>query len=64
MCEASCKIAQIINSRKIDSHLSNVQRLLKNEQKSDSFDAHLERYFSSTTSRMDLRKCMTFNVGK
>ena len=33
-------------------------------KKSDSFAAHFEQYFDSTTSRTDLRKYMTFKVVK
>ena len=40
----------------------NLQRLLKNGQKSDSFAAHFVQHFNNTTSRTDLRKCMTFKV--
>ena len=32
----------------------------KNGQKSDSFAAHFVHHFNNTTSRTDLRKCMTF----
>ena len=32
--------------------------------KSDSFAAHLVQHFNNTTSRTDLRKCMTFKVVK
>ena len=45
-------------------HLSDLQRLLKNGQKSDSFAAHFVQHFNNTTSRTDLRKCMTFKVIK
>ena len=40
----------------MDSHLSDLQRLLKNGQKSDSFDAYFEQPFNTTTSRTDLKK--------
>ena len=46
----------------MDGHLSNVQSLLKNEQKSDSFSAHCRQHSKSTTSRMYLRKCMAFKL--
>ena len=45
-------------------HLSNLQRLLKNGQKSDSFAAHFVLHFNTTTSRADIRKYMTFKVVK
>ena len=48
----------------MDFHFSNLQRLLKNKQKSDSFAAHFVQRFNNTTSRTDLRKCMTFKVLK
>ena len=48
----------------MDSHFSDILRILKNGQKSDSFSAHFERHFNTTTSRTDLRKYMTFKVVK
>ena len=48
----------------MDGHFSDLQRLLKNGQKSDSFSAHFVQHFNNTTSRTDLRKCMTFKVIK
>ena len=48
----------------MDAHFSNLQRLLKNRQKSDSFAAHFVQQFNDTMSRTDLRKCMTFKVVK
>ena len=48
----------------MDGHFSNLQRLLKNGQKSDSFAAHFVQHFNSTTERTELRKCMTFKVLK
>ena len=50
--------------KRMDGHLSDLQRLLKNGQKSDSFAAHFVQNFNSTTSRTELRKCMTFKVLK
>ena len=41
--------------KRMDGHFSDLQRLLKNGQKSDSFAAN-------TTSRTDLCKCMTSKV--
>ena len=46
----------------IYSHLSDLLRLLKNGQKSDSFAAHFEHHFNSTTSHTDIRKYMIVKV--
>ena len=46
----------------MDGHFSNLQRLLKNGQKSDSFDAHFVHHINNTMSRTDLRNCMTFKL--
>ena len=46
----------------MDVHLSDLLRLLKNGQKSDSLSEHFEHQFNATTSRTDLCKYMTFNV--
>ena len=48
----------------MDGHFSDILRLLKNGQKSDSFSAHFEQHFNSTTSRTYLRKYTTFKVLK
>ena len=48
----------------MDGHFSDLLRLLKNGQKSDSFAAHFEQHFNTTRSRTDLRKYMTFKVVK
>ena len=48
----------------MDDHLSDLLHLLKNGQKFDSFAAHFEQHFNSTTSNTDLRKYMTFKVVK
>ena len=50
--------------KRMDGHFSDLQRLLKNGQKSDSFAAHFVQHFNSPTSRTELRKCMTFKVLK
>ena len=50
--------------KRMDGHFSNIQCLLKNGQKSDSFAAHFVQHFNSTTSRTYLHKCMTFKVIK
>ena len=50
--------------KRMDGNFSNLQRLLKNGQKSDSFAAHFVQHFNDTTSRTELRKCMTFKVIK
>ena len=39
-----------------DSHFSDLLRLFKNGQKSDSFAAQFEQHFKATMSRTDLRK--------
>ena len=39
---------------------SDVQHILKNVLKSDSFDAHYEYHFKSTASGIDLRNRMLF----
>ena len=44
----------------MDGHLSDLLRLLKNGQESDSFAAHFEHHFDSTTSSTDLRKYIPF----
>ena len=46
----------------MDGHFSNIQRLLKNGQKSDSFAAHFVQHFNSNTSRTELCKFMTFKA--
>ena len=48
----------------MDGHFSNLLRLLKNRQKSDSFAAHFGQHFNDTTSSTDLRKYMKFKVIK
>ena len=48
----------------MDGHFSDLQRLLKNGKKPDSFAAHFVQHFNNTTSRTDLRKYMTFKVVK
>ena len=48
----------------MDVHFSDLQCLLKNGQKLDSFAAHFVQHFNNTTSRTDLRKCMTFKLLK
>ena len=50
--------------KRMDGHLSDLQHLLKNGQKSDSFAAHFVLRFNTTTSRTDIRKYMTFMVVK
>ena len=50
--------------KRMDGHFSDIQRLLKNGRKSDSFAAHFVYHFNDTTSRTDLRKCMTFKILK
>ena len=48
----------------IGGHFSDILRLLKNGEKSDSFADHFEQYFNTNTARTDLRKYMTFKVVK
>ena len=48
----------------MDDHFYDLQRLLKNGQKSDSFAAHFVQHFNNTTSRTDIRKCMKFKLIK
>ena len=50
--------------KKMDGQFSDIQSLLKNGQKSDSFAAHFVQHFNNTTSRTDLRKYMKFKVIK
>ena len=50
--------------KRMDVHFSDIQRLLKNGQKSDSFAAHFVQHFNTTTSRTDLHTYMTFKVVK
>ena len=50
--------------KRMDGHFSDLQRLLENRQKSDSFVAHFVQHFNSTTSHTELRKYMTFKVIK
>ena len=50
--------------KRMDDHLSDLQRLLKNGQKSDSFAVHFVQHFNDTTSSTNLSKCMTFKAIK
>ena len=64
-----CDTIYISNSpqtfkKRMDGHFSDLLRLLKNGQKSDSFSAHFEQHFNTTTSRTDLCKYMTIKVVK
>ena len=43
----------------MDSHLSDLQCLLKNRQNSEYFAAHFVQHFNNTTSRTILHKCMS-----
>ena len=65
MCNAIniCNTQQTFKKR-MDGHFSDLQHLLKNGQKSDSFAAHFVLHFNNTTSHTDLRKCMAFKVIK
>ena len=48
----------------MDVHFSDIQRLLKNGQKSEPFYAHYQQHFNTTTSRTDLCKYTEFKVVK
>ena len=48
----------------MDGHFSDLQLLLKNGQKLDSFADHFVQHFTTTMSCTDLRKYMTFKVVK
>ena len=48
--------------KRMDGHFSNLQRLLKNGQKSDSFAAHFLHHFNTTTLCTDIRKYMRFKL--
>ena len=48
--------------KRINGHFSNILRLLNNGHKSYSFADHFEQHFNTTTSRIDIRKYMTFKV--
>ena len=50
--------------KRMDGHFSDLQSLLKNRQKSDSFAAHFVQNFNNTPSRTELRKFMAFRVIK
>ena len=65
MCDAIyIGITQQTFNKRMEGNFSDLQRLFKNGQKLDSFSAHFVQHFNNTTSRMDLRKCMTFKVIK
>ena len=46
----------------MDGHFYDLLRLIKNGQKPDLFAAYFEQHINTTTSRIDLRKYMTFKV--
>ena len=50
--------------KRMNGNFSDVKYIIKNGQKSDSFTAHYEQYFKSTTPRTDLCKFMEFRVVK
>ena len=54
---------QIFN-KIIDVPFYDVQRLIKNGHKSESFAAHFEKHFKYTISGTDLHNCKTFKVLK
>ena len=51
-------------NKKMDGHFPDLLRLFNNEQRSDSFAAHLKHHYNSTTSRRYLRKYVAFKVLK
>ena len=64
-----CDSIYIGNTQKIvkkimDGHFSDLQRPLKNRQKSDSFVAHLIQHLITNMACTDLRKYMAFKVVK
>ena len=65
MCDAIyiCNTQQTFKKR-MDGHLSDIQRLLNSRKKSDSFAAHFVQHFNNTMSRTDIGKCMPFKVIK
>ena len=67
-CRLYCETEKVGNTQQtlkmMDGHFSNIQRLLKNGQKSDSFAAPFVQQFKTTTSCKDVRKYMTFKVVK
>ena len=65
MCDAIYIHNTQQNFKKImDGHCSDLQRLLKNGKKSDSFATHFLQHFNTNMSRTDIRKYMTFKVAK
>ena len=65
MCDAIYmgNTQQTFNKR-MDGHFSDLQRLLKNGQKPDSFAAHFVQHFNNTASCTDVPKCIAFKVIK
>ena len=55
---------QHIFKKILDGHFSNLLRLLKNGQKSDSFASHFKQHFDYNVSHTDLCKYMMFKVVK
>ena len=65
MCDAIYKgNTQQTFKKRMDGNFSDLQLLLKNGQKSDSFAAHFVQHFNDTMSRTNSRKCITFKVAK
>ena len=48
--------------KRMDGHFSNLLRLFNNGQTSESFSAHFEQHFNTTTPLTDLHKYMKFKV--
>ena len=65
MCDASyIGNTQQTFKKRMEGHFSDLLRLLKKGQKSDSFAAHFEQHFNTNTSRTDLRKYTRFKAVK
>ena len=56
--------AQQTSKKRMDGNFSDVQHILKNGKKWDSFVAHYKQQFKYIMSHTDLCKCMTFKVVK
>ena len=55
MCDAIYRGNTQQNFKKImDGHFSDLQRLIKNGKKSDSFASHFEQHYNTTASRIQI----------
>ena len=64
-----CDVIYIGNNQQtfkkiMEGHFSDLQCLLKTKQKLDSFAAHFEQHFNTTTSRTDIFKYRALKVVK